>query len=358
MLSAILRSATLAAALASTPAAAPVGRAQLEVRAAESCTSRKDLTARVMARSPRIEFVEDGSATSFQVTIAQSHGGAANAELVIVESGAKTWPRRFATRSCAEAADALALMIALALDPVWVAEHGTAIAPNKKPGTSAGSAAPDSEAADRASADLGPTPPEPPKIERALPDDGRSGADREDTPSPPHKARAGVHAAAGSVWGPAPAAMPALTVSGMAALDGEGLWSPAIVLGLSHAWRSDLDQTGGQASFSLDAAVLDACPLRIPVARFETRLCATALLGRMAASGAGSFENSSYARLFAAAGASGLFTLGLGQWVELSARVGIGMALRRDSYQFQSDVFYETSHLTTSASLGAGLRLW
>jgi hypothetical protein len=311
-----------------------------------------------MARSPRIQFVEDSSATSFQVTIVQAHGGAANAELVIVESGAKTAPRRFATRSCAEAADALALMIALALDPVWVAEHGTATAPNKKTGTLAAASSPDSGAVERTSDEPRPAPPELRKVERPTTEDVQSAPDREATSSPPYKARAAVHVAAGGVWGPAPAAMAAITASGMAALDGDGVWSPAIILGLSHAWRSDLDQTGGQASYSLDAAVLDACPLRIHVAGFETRLCATALLGRMAASGAGSFENSSYARLFAAAGASGSFTLDLGQSFELSARLSTGMALRRDSYEFQLDVFYQTSRFTTSASLGVGLRLW
>jgi hypothetical protein len=311
-----------------------------------------------MSRSPRIQFVEDASATLFQVTITQAHGGAANAELLIVDAGAKAAPRRFATRSCAEAADALALMIALALDPVWVAEHGTATAPSKKGAAAAASSSSGAGGVDRANAEPSPTPPENSEVERPLPDEPRSVPARDERPSPPRKARGSVHANAGGTWGPAPATMPAIGASGITAWDSEGVWSPAIVLGLFHAWRSGLEQSGGQASFSLDAATLDACPLRVPVAGLETRLCAAALLGRMAASGTGSFENSSHARLLATAGASGIFTLGLGKWVELNLRIGVGMALRRDSYQFQSNVFYETSRLTTSASLGAGLRLW
>ena len=46
-----------------------------------------------------------------------------SAELVLVEAGVRSHTRRLVARTCAEAADAVALMIAVALDPGWVNEH-------------------------------------------------------------------------------------------------------------------------------------------------------------------------------------------------------------------------------------------
>ena len=62
-------------------------------------------------------------------------------------------------------------------------------------------------------------------------------------------------------------------------------WSPALFVGATHVWRSDLSEPGGAASFTLDAASLDACPLRLRWSRLAARPCASALVGRLAASG-------------------------------------------------------------------------
>ena len=95
---------------------APATRARLEVRPATECVSRRDLLARVAARSPRIQFVDE-AAISASVALTSSRPGNVVAEVVLAAPGAEPAPRRIAARSCAEASDAIALIIAVTLDP-------------------------------------------------------------------------------------------------------------------------------------------------------------------------------------------------------------------------------------------------
>ena len=100
---------------AAAPEAAAT-RARLELRGAPDCISRNELAARVAARSPRIQFV-DGAAIAANVALTSARPGNVVAELVLTAAGIEPAPRRIVARSCAEAADAIALMIAVTLDP-------------------------------------------------------------------------------------------------------------------------------------------------------------------------------------------------------------------------------------------------
>jgi hypothetical protein len=152
--------------------------------------------------------------------------------------------------------------------------------------------------------------------------------------------------------------MPGVAAYAIAALDRDTLWSPAIALGVLHAWRNDLPEPGGSASFSLDAATVDACALRVRASTMGLRACAAAMLGRLSARGSDTDDPATFAHFFAAAGAAGVLSVDLGSRVELSARIGTGLTLWRDSYEFAATVFHSTSRFTTSASVGVGLRLW
>jgi hypothetical protein len=148
--------------------------------------------------------------------------------------------------------------------------------------------------------------------------------------------------------------MPGIALYGMAALDRPGVWAPALFVGATHVWRDDLSQTGGTASFALDAATLDVCPLRLRWSRFAARPCAAALVGRMSVRGSDTGNPASAARPFGVAGAA--ITAGFGSTVELSVRLAVGVTVIRDSYEFATNVFYRASLITTSASLGVGVR--
>ena len=354
--------ATLPAAVgAGTPAAsgqAPIARARLELRAPSACTGPADLIARVAARSPRIEFVGDSAAVGVRVTFTVARG--VSAELDLVEGGVARTQRRLVTRTCAEAADAVALMIAAALDPVWVNEHRTSVAsesdtaPDRTSAVSTARGTLPSGVAEQPNAKEPGRAPPPPPIPLPVP----TAADSTATSTPRTQPSARAYLAGQTLWGPAPATMPGVAAYAVAALDRDALWSPAIALGVLHAWRSSLPEPGGSASFSLDAATVDACALRVRASIVDVRACATALLGRLSARGSNTDSPATFANFFAAAGAAGVLSMDLGSRIELSARVGTGLTLWRDSYEFAATVFHSTSRFTTSASVGVGLRLW
>jgi hypothetical protein len=349
---------------------ASLTKARLEVRAAPECTSYADLSARVAARSPRIHFV-DQAALYAQVILTAPEPGSVLAELVLSAADGKPAPRRVAARSCAEAADAVALIIAVTLDPASARKPATG--PVRDPG-----AITDGEAVSRvASATKAGSPsPSEPKDQPAEQTVTDQPAERPDIAKPPAEPAAvvsvppppagpsattrygfGAHLAGQVVIGPAPAVMPGVALYALAAIDRDGTWAPAIILGALHAWRSDLAELGSTASFALDAGSLDACPLRLRWSSLVARPCASLLVGRMTASGGADVsEAASTERPFVVAGGVVVLTAGIGSVVELTGRLSTGATLIRDSYGFRPTVFHRASFLTTSASVGLGIR--
>jgi hypothetical protein len=326
----VFRPALLLALLAQSAGGAvpgnPPATARLDVRDGGECVSRADLVARVAARSSRIQFV-DNTDISAQVAVTSARPGNVAAELVLVADGAEPTPRRVVARSCAEAADAIALIIAVTLDPTLKTNGGAldAAKPPDQPPP--------------------PPPPQPPKIETPA------------TPAASPSSRPfAAYLAGQTIFGPAPNVMPSVAIFAMAALDREGLWSPALFVGATHAWRTSLAEPGGSASFTLDAASVDACPLRLAWHLLAVRPCAAALVGRLASSGADTGAAASTARPFASAGAAVSAGVGIGGRLELSLRLGVGLTLIRDSYEFGSATFHRADSVTTSASLGIGAR--
>lgn len=369
---AVFASVLAAAGTTAATSPGPVARARLELgaRSTVSCTSSPDLAARIAVRSPRIHLVDDATAIGVQATFAARRGGGVDAELVLVEAGAARPPRRFWARSCAEAADAVAVMVALALDPVWVAEHGATtadaagtLAPARAvAGTTEG--APGTATAPRLTVPRSPGPPrvEEKTAETAAPTVVDAPAELPAAPSspssPPWRRRLGVQVAGQGLWGPAPRAMPGVAVYIMGAMDRPGVLSPALALGAFYAWRTELDEPGGKASFSLVAGSVDACLLRLQLARLAIRACGAAVVGRLSASGSDTDNPARVPRPFVVAGGASIVTLPLGHTVELWARVGAGTTWPSNQYELGSTVFYTSSRLTTSASLGLGVGWW
>jgi hypothetical protein len=340
------------AAAGATPDAAPQ-TARLDVRAAPECMSRGDVAARVASRSQRIQFVDE-AAVSAQVEATSSRPGNVIVEVVFATAGVEQPPRRFVARSCAEAADAAALIIAVTLDPKLARKSATGLGDTAKvtpPG--AGSAATEPGASPNPPA--AETPPErPPDAQEPGPSIKTESAAPAPAPTETRRYGFAVHLAGQTIFGAAPSVMPGLALEAMTALDRDGPWSPALFVGVMHVWRSDLSQRGGSASFTLDAASVDACPLRLRWSRLAARPCASALFGRLATAGAESDNAATAARPFATAG--GAIVVTVDATVELSARLGVGATLIRDSYEFASSVFHRASPVTVSASLGVGYR--
>ena len=331
LLVAALLSGGAADAAATQPVAVSTGSrviAHLDVDAPPDCTTREELASRVAARSSRIRFDQTGE-VAVRVTIARLPGGRTVAgELTITRPGAPAAVRRLTAQSCDQASDGLALVIALALDP-------------DSPETAAASEPPIAPSP----AVVKPTPAAPPRPAS--------------TPSTILGARTvwGAEAGAEAIVGPAPRVMPGIRVGARVTRDRTGsAWSPALVLSVVHAWTGELGQPGGTAAFTLDAANLDACPVRLSGLGWEANACGSLLVGRLEAAGSNTYAPASASRPFAAGGASLLMAIGLGPHLLLGARFEAAASWIRDTYAFSPIVFHRAAALTLAGGLWLGLR--
>ena len=333
---------------ASTTAWAQATAARLEVDAQPSCSTRDELIARVAARSTRIRFVPDGAGVpAMTARIEPGPKGLVVAELTVVEPDGRRFARRLEAPSCAAATDALALVVAITLDPS--ASLGEA--------PSASGAATTAKTAETSAEKTAGAGPSPPKAEVAVTRTGPAGAAAEAAGKIVASTRRLTFAAAGEVVsGPAPTAMPGAALEVQAALDRVSLWSPAIILTLSHVWSGVRPELGGDADFVLDLFGLEACPVRVTALVLEARVCAAGALGRLAANGSNTYDPRSVARPFGTAGGTARLGVVLGSRVELRARFGAGVTLWRDAFEFSPNVFHRVASVTLVGDVGVGVR--
>jgi hypothetical protein len=328
---------------------APVAR--LELDASPACSTRDELVARVAARSTRVRFVTDGAGIpSLAARIEAGARGGVIAGLTVVEPDGRKFTRRIEAPSCAAATDALALVVAITLDPTVVMDA----APRSAPASPA--ASPPAPAAAPPPPPAAPPrfpPPAPPEAEVHA----RAAAPAEGTgPTVPSTPYLGAAVSGEAIAGPAPTLMPGAALELEAGLDRASLWSPAMMLTLAHAWSGDVVEPLGTAAFTLDLVSLDACPLRLVVLRVEARACAAGSLGRLAAQGSRTFDPGSVARAFATAGGAARLAVPSGSRVQVRVRVGAGVPLWRDAFQFDRDVFHRVASVTLVGDVGLGVR--
>jgi hypothetical protein len=304
-------------------------RARLVVEANPECATRTDLEARVQARSPRVSFVDKDAALVIVAQFSASPSGAIAGEVTLASQEAKPAQRRVLARSCREASDAIALIIAVTLDPASL-ERSRSI---------------DRIAQVDESPTTPPTPPPPsPKTDRE-----RSDAEPSIVPNDASIARAsgggqpswGVQLGPQSLAGPAPSLMLGVSLYAQLGLERPGIWSPLGMWGASHVARSDVREAGGMASFRLDAASFDACPLRLRWGRLDARPCGSILAGRLSAQGTQTRNAADVSRRpFWVLGGSAILSTDVFWLLEASLRVSVGVNLVRDSFSFTPDVFH------------------
>jgi hypothetical protein len=330
---AVVSAAVAAVVSASTPAWAEASVARLDVDAQPSCSSRDELIARIAARSTRIRFVDDGDGIPrMTARIDAAPKGLVVAELTVVEPDGRRFSRRLEAPSCAAATDALALVVAITLDP----------------SASLAEAPPDASATTK----VAPPPPPETTVARTASPAGAGAV----APPVASTRRLTVAVTGEVIAGPAPTVMPGVAMEIQAALDRTSLWSPAIILTLSHLWSGVQSEPGGDADFVLDLVGLEACPVRLTAALLEARACAAGALGRLTANGSNTYDPQAVVRPFGTAGGTARLGMVLGGRVELRARFGAGATLWRDAFQFSPNVFHRVASVTLVGDVGVGVR--
>jgi len=330
-----------------------IALANFEIVADPSCTTRADLIARVRARLPQVRLVDDDKGLAIRVQISAASAGGVAGDVTLVSPGMKPSFRRVPARSCVEAADAVALIIAVTLDPM--------AADTRSDGSTAAlgtpsAAAPASLPNDSVTA-TGTTRTSVPKGKSSRPiAEPSSETSASESVSPRPRLFFGAQLAVEAVAGVTPGVMPGVSLFAMAGMERPSHWAPALVFGVHHAWRSAIEEQGGAASFTLDAASLDVCPLRFRLGVMEARPCGTLLFGRLAARGSNTLNPAEEsARPFWAVGGAGILTADLPWRLQLLTRFVIGANLVRDSFEFSPATFHTVPPISAAASVGIGL---
>ncbi len=374
---------TFGALLAVAPARAagsavadPPVTASLAVTGPVDCGGRAEVIKLVARRSTRIRFDDGtGAGPALRVAVDATATRAVAATLSIAwPDGAKS-ERHLSAPTCAETADAIALVIVLALDPAAAAHEPTA-APARPavPPPRTEAAPPATRARPRPAPEPPaetPAPPSPPPAPPAddTPAPGPSPRAPEPTPpvvaatvapppavapGPPPVYRWDVGAAFRIASGPAPALMPGLALVAGWERDTASVLSWKVELIAAHHAR-DASTFDGTGRFTLDLVTLHLCPLRVGSSIVRGRLCASASAGRTFAEGTDILVVRTRSRPFAGVGGAASLAVSPHPRVEVTASVDPQVALIRDQYAFGPNGFYDVPAVALFFGLGAAM---
>ncbi len=283
----------------------------IEYRAPAGCPDAREFVWRVSARVPKARAPGPGEKRrEFSATIVSAPHGATG-RLLIRETDGSESIRTLEAPSCAEAADALALVVALAIDP-------------------------------RASAELPPASVPGPSVPM---------------PSPAPKPRAHWRFEAGIAGfvasGFAPEALWGAQASAGTRLESTEYWAPVLRAGFGYVAERSFLVTGGRVNLEWMGGVLELCPLGLhPSSAISWLLCGRGELGNLRASGSHTVHPRRSNRFWEAAGPGTLlryvFVRPLA--VELSASLVFPWA--RDRFLMGPVVVHEIPMVALRAGLG------
>ncbi len=304
---------------------------RLELRAPAGCSSVEDFTARVARRSSRIRFVPDSARRSLLVELV-STGRSLRGSVTLVEADGATRTRKLTASSCEDAAEGLALIATVTLDPdALLAEPEPEPEPEAAP-----EPAPRPPAVSRPAA---PKRDETPQVGPALTDE----------PS----ARVSLGLAVTLMAEVAPEIAPGGSVEVALELFPGRVLAPFFRLSVPHAQRRGLERGGGTANFAYTLPTLDVCPVRLGSRALGLRPCAYGSVGLLKAWGSSTdLENLAHKRLFASAGGALWLGLKLSKTIEIIADARGIVPLERDSFAFDDVVFWKTPPLGFSSVIG------
>jgi hypothetical protein len=314
-------------------------RASLELLGPADCADRSLLISGIMRRSQRIHIA---AAEPRQVTVRITRAGAElSVQLTFRQPNGRQSSRTLRAPSCEEAFEAAALVTALSLDPSASTAPERDLPPAPTP------------------AAVTPETPPAPSLQPAPRLRERKGT-RGDAAGAPVAAQSGLLWSAGVVlaatWQPAPAPMPGIGLSALVRDDRRAWFAPAGRLTLSHFGRSGFSASRGvgEASFQLDTATLELCPLQLRLARLGIGPCGFATGGVLRAAGFEALEVRRVVRPWWVFGGSALAVWGLSDLLQLEAGIHVGKPLIRDRFQFEPLVVHSVRPWVVTVGLGAG----
>jgi hypothetical protein len=342
-------------------------RAHLELVAPDGCGTLAELRERVRRRSERMRFVEPGPGVRrARAELRVLPDRTLRATLVWWSEDGRELVRELRAPGCADALDALALVLAVALSPD--AEAGVTTTPGSEGGgqeakgapsrAEEGSPASGSELAASASsaASASATASSATEVSSSTPSaDERTGSDGSSSgASWSLRPFAGI--SAGARFGPAPGALPGF--GGFIGLTTPGIPDVGLVrFNLSRHRRAGFAAEGGSAEFELDSLRLDLCPLGAARAPIVVHGCVSGEFGVLAAGGSSTLSARSVERPWRSLGAALLLAFRPATFIELELKGAVEHPLIRDRFQFFPRIFHEVPPITAGVELGLAARI-
>ena len=250
----------------------------LQYSGSEGCPSRAEFEAQVRARTARIRFLDEPGEGRFFRVYASVLDGHAVGGIISVGSNAAANMREVASNDCSEVVSALALIVALAVDPQASTTVSLTVPPPGEP-------------------EQVPIPaPAPPRVSPMAPQAFSAApatsawvdSTGKQKPTRSSDIALGVGARVeGAFWwsaGPIPMGAWALSVEGENTES--RLVAPTVRLSLEHRVSAAVNRTEGGARFAITAGRLDACPFRVRLApSISLRPCVGLEAGRLSATG-------------------------------------------------------------------------
>lgn len=333
--------------LAASVASLPLGaRAEpepaplhLEYAAPPSCPNASSFASEILARTRRVRFATPNEGGPTLVVTIDVTRDAAAGKLVLRALDGAISEREVSGDGCAEVASALALIAALTIDPEATTAP-LALVPL------------------RVSRPLQPPPidpsPAPPPPLSPISESTSKQADRA-TREP--RWRFAIGGAPSLSLGVSPRA----TLGGLGFLEVVRLrasgFAPTLRVGFGYEVSGTALIAPGAVDFARATALLDACPVRLVLARFDLSPCVSFEAGALRASASAIVDAKSATRPWAALGATARATFEVTRPLFLDASLGGLFALSRDTFFFApSTTIYEPAILGLRAAVGAGLR--
>jgi hypothetical protein len=250
------------------------------------------------------------------------------------------------THSCEEALDALALVVAVTLDP----SSALGREPGGEPADSSGGQ---------------PTPPAlenpPDRNETRRPEvesHREQVAPPRGTPSGSWRTfHVGVGLGLEGIYGPPPGVLPGGSLFFRVGWDRRSVWSPSVIVSGTHFQRDGYRAAGGTADFALDQLRLELCPLAQGQQEVRLHYCAMGTLGELRAAGVRTYEPVTRRRPWWVLGLSAVLTVRPTRALEFTAGFAVGRPMVRDSFEFVPDTIYTVRGISLNATLGVGVIL-
>ncbi len=330
----------------------PAEPVRIEYQASPGCPDAVTFSAAVNARTTRARAASAGErARTFVVVVAPDGRGVAG-RVTIRDLDGRELRRDVTGATCAEVADALALVVALAIDP-----HASVTPIALPPAASA----PPSSASTPHSSTPAPPPASAARPPTVLPSPSVSALPPpRSSPSPlaPRTARVAFGAlGAGGVFstGVTPSTLFGLDVFAELRLAADDWMTPSFRIAFERTASDTLTGANGTARFVWTAGRFDACVRGWRAGRLSIGPCARAEVGAISAAGGGVTHPKNETGPWLALAPAVRARVSIADVLFLDADLALRVALARETFYFEPDAtFYEVPVLGVTGGVGFG----